>query len=213
MEMKSMMKTQVQFLYKLSLVLVAIGFTLSGCEQKNLSVKDIKYYNCSAFNLISVIASNPNVKEVVDLRALDQKTYENTLFTTKEYCELGNQSVNDIINQYELKTQYSNSIIYQNGVVTINPSKKNYIFLENSFNFVAVSKDKKNIKYFKNRENVKIGDHTLWIEVLKDYRNSKNPYVLKLHDTQTINKKSVTDTQIIKTEKNFFTFEDYLIVF
>ena len=127
------MKTMAQWHTKALLLTVATSLILSGCgAAKNLSKEDIKQNNCSAFNLISLIASNPNVKEVVDFRGLDQKTYENTLFTTKEYCELGNQSLNDVINQYEMKTKFSNSIVYKNGVVTINPSKKNYIFLENS---------------------------------------------------------------------------------
>lgn len=208
------MKTMAQWHTKALLLIVATSLILSGCgAAKNLSKEDIKQNNCSAFNLISLIASNPNVKEVVDFRGLDQKTYENTLFTTKEYCELGNQSLNDVINQYEMKTKFSNSIIYKNGIVTINPSKKNYIFLENSFNFVAVSRDKNDVKYFKNRENIKLGNHTIRIEVLKDYRNAQNPYVLKLYDNKKINKETIETAKIIKTEKNFFTFEDYLIAF
>ena len=112
-----------------------------------------------------------------------------------------------------MKTKFSNSIVYKNGVVTINPSKKNYIFLENSFNFVAVSRDKNDVKYFKNRENIKLGNHTIRIEVLKDYRNPQHPYVLKLYDNKKINKETIETAKIIKTEKNFFTFEDYLIAF
>lgn len=196
--------------YKKFALLALCGIFLSACSSKYPSKAELKKQNCNAFNLISVFASNPNVKEVIDLRSHDQKTYENTLFNVKEYCHFSNKKVSDMINEYELRTEYSNQIVYKNGIVTINPSGKNYYFLDDTFNFVALSRDKKSLKYFKNKQTIKFGDERLNIEVLKDFKNEKNPYVLRLIITDKLVNKT---TKILKTTKNYFTFGEFLILF
>ena len=194
-------------------VLAVLGALLTGCANKDkVNYSLVEQENCTALNLVSVFATKPDVKEIRDLRKQDQKTYENTLFTTSEYCKMSNQDISSIINDYEIRTMYSNSISFKDGIITISPSGKTYIALENSFNFMAINK-KHSVKLFKNAQKVKLGDKYLMLEILRDYADADTPFTIGM----TIYGK---DDQILEqtvfslnNKKNLFIFDEYIITF
>ena len=193
------------------IVVCALVFT--GCADKNrVNYSEVKNSNCSAINFISVLAVRPDVKEIIDLRREDQRTYENTLFSTKEYCSMVNKDISSIINDYEIRTQYSNSMSYKNGIVTIRPSGKTYIALENSFNFMAINKNH-SLKHFKNAEKVKLGDKYLSLEVLNNYTDESHPFTIGMNIYGKGNEILEQSIFSLNGKKNIFIFDEYIISF
>lgn len=186
---------------------------LSGCANKNkVNYELVKQENCTAINLISVFATKPNVKEIRDLRKQDQKTFENTLFTTSEYCKLANIDISSIINEYEIRTTYANSVSYKDGVVTFTPSGKTYLSLENSFNFMAIDK-KHNVKVFKNGEKIKLGDKYLMLEIIHDWASSISPYTIGMNIYGSKDELLEQTIFSLNDKKNMFIFDEYIITF
>lgn len=183
-----------------------------GCAGKKVNYELVKQENCTALNLISVFAVKPEVSQIIDTRKQDQKTYENTLFTTSEYCKMTNKDISSIINDYELKTAYQNSILYKDGVVTITSSGKNYVVLENSFNFMAIDK-KHNLKVFKNGEKIKLGDKYLMLEIIKDYENQATPFTIGMNIYGKKNELLEQTIFSLNGKKNMFIFDEYIITF
>lgn len=183
-------------------------------KQTNPSYEMIEQTNCTAINLISVFAVRPEVTEIIDLRKQDQKTHENTFFTPKEYCELSALDLSSVINIYEQKVNYANKINFNNGVLTIGSSGKNYVVLENSFNFMAIDK-KYDILYFKNAQKVKLGKKYLQLNVLSDYSHEDRPFVLELNIFSSKDKDNPIEQTILTLDekKNMFVFDEYIITF
>ncbi|MDA3053282.1 hypothetical protein OFO01_07040 [Campylobacter sp. JMF_01 NE2] len=185
----------------------------AGCADKTkVTYNEVKQQSCTALNLISVFATKPNVREIRDMRRQDQKTYENTLFNTKEYCRMQNMDISSIINDYEIRTTYSNSISFKDGIVTLSPSGKTYVALENSFNFMAIDKEH-NVKVFKNAEKVKFKDKYLMLEILRDYADAQTPFTIGMTVYGEENQILEQTIFSLNNKKNMFIYDDYVITF
>ena len=198
----------------LLILALALAIFFCGCADKRLVNKELlENTGCSAFNFTSLLATNPKVKKITDLRKQDQKTWENTLFSVKDYCEMNSWEISSIINAYEIKTNYASKINVVDGEVTIGSSHRNYIALDDSWNFMAVSRDK-TIKFFKNNQRIKIDGKEILLEVISDYQDSDRPFVigLKIYDKRE-DGEAIASQSVFTPRKNMFVFEDTIITF
>ena len=196
----------------ISVAFLSLVFT--ACSEKQALERHFYKGGCEAVNLDSLLLSKSRAVKFIDFRNDEERNYHNSLWTAKEYCNMSNFTLNQIVAAISEKTGYNNLITIKNTnfvpqdekgsvVVTIEDSKRKYATKRN-FNFVAL-KDA-NMQYFKEGESITFGGKSVKIYSVQEYRYPSNLWKIKIVGSDG-------DEALLELKKNYFILNGYKIIF
>lgn len=203
--------------YGLSLVLATLF--LAGCATKGeLGKADLKERGCEAFNFTSLLLSKAKAAEFIDKRTQAEKNFQNGLWTAKEYCDMSELTLTELLVEYGKKTDYSNLISVRSGsniklnnsgatVIEIEGSNMQYVNDRKSFNYVAT--DDKNVISFKDGDEIKLDGKKYRIYNKQEYKNDKEAWIIEIIEM----KDKMPKSSLITIKENKFVLGNYKVIF
>jgi len=202
-------------------IVLALGAVLlAGCSTKN-PFRDpnkgvLTERGCEAFNFDTLLLSKGKAVRFIDNRSLEERNYQNGLWTVREYCKMSGYTLARLIAEYGDRTGYTNVINVKNidgthisenspSTVEISGSSLNYSYKTNNFNFVIMRGEE--IIYAKEGEIVNLDGQKYRFFNTREYMDDGHKWLITV--------RCVNDgvEKVLTLDKNKFFLGSYKVMF